>query len=57
MTGLLARVADTARSVVGAVSARDDAIRSALAAGHSLREVAVHAGVSHDTVRRIRDDG
>lgn len=31
----------------------DDAIRSAIEAGHSLREVAMAAGISHQQVWRI----
>jgi hypothetical protein len=53
MTSELRRVAKAAARMAEARRKRDDAIREASAAGHSLREIARAAGVAHTRILAI----
>lgn len=53
MTELLEAVRYWSEEQTAAKSARDDAIRAAVAGGASLRVVAEHAGLSHSAVAKI----
>jgi hypothetical protein len=49
----LSKVTRSADAYARARDARDETIRAAVAAGHSMRSVAEAAGISHTEVRRI----
>ena len=49
----LARVGEAAMKAANARSALEKAVVAAQAAGHSLRDIAELAGMSHESVRQI----
>ena len=49
----LVRVSDAAKKAAKARSELEEAIIAAQVAGHSLREIAELAGMSHESVRQI----